>query len=618
MINPLAALPFLVKVKNQFYHPVNRIIMGVVGFFFVVLPAFSAITSKNQMQFYSGIHWTIIGLIIFLIIGTVLPNKRRHLRGSKLGTLQTVFKELTQRLGASDIQNAFIPLGDDRVKLPISYSHRGVLILGAPRTGKSVTMQAIIDAMNANRCGGIVFDQADLYINCATTDSLLLDVLDARSVRPNIFKDISARSQDLKLAAKIHFPHEEAKDPFFPIAAGALFECLFKYIHNNEKNPDNTTLYRYLIQYPDIKSMVLKLASDPTIKPDIAGYFSPILEGGEVDRMQMSIYASFTNKMRIYRESCFAQPGDFSLWQHIQDVAFGRSNKVLYIRYRQEDSALVLPYYQTILAITMDRSISIQKIYQPGQEKPTFWICDEFPAWCKSNKDFGKKAVTVLAEAQKRGMAFFIAAQSIGQLEDAIDKTGVASLFDVCGNHMVLRLNSLESAKHYSQMIGEHEYKETKLGTSANANVSESRSGSGLNETFGMSGGLSTSEETRQVLTMLPSEIQALPDLTAMIKIGSTQWFKHSFAPTDKGSTVKFFKPKTDEFKPAELMLPDIKKMLAMEGLEKERELVEAKEQWSVSDTPVKHQEGHNDEQEADNPHFVQRNQQKKLERDTE
>ncbi len=141
--------------------------------------------------------------------------KTEHLRGTIIHSWPQVLQKMRNALGATDTELSYLPFGDDRCKIPVSLSHRGTLILGAPRSGKSVVIKQMIAGYQKKGAGGICFDQSDLYSTMCDEKSLLWDLLDARSVRPNIFRDIANRPQDRKMAANIHFPTQNIKEPFF-------------------------------------------------------------------------------------------------------------------------------------------------------------------------------------------------------------------------------------------------------------------------------------------------------------------------------------------------------------------------------------------------------------------
>ena len=152
----------------------------------------------------------------------------------------------------------------------------------------------------------------------------------------------------------------------------------------------------------------------------------------------------------------------------------------------------------------------------------------------------------MIAEAQKRGISVVVSAQSVGQLRQALGPDGVSTLYDVCGNHMVLKLNDEMSAKHYSDMIGTREYTREVSSSSSGLNVGMSMGGPGI----GFSPGKSAHKEKRQDNAVLASEIQGQTDLTCYAKIGSFPWFVYDFRP--RVSTVKFYNSKTTEFIQAE------------------------------------------------------------------
>jgi len=426
---------------------------------------------------------TSLASFVIGIIGTVALVRKSNVateevvRGSKKADKKTL-KRLKQ---------GRIPIGD--VTIPEDYENRGILVLGAAGTGKSVLVREVIQSLQNDKC--IIYDRKGEFLQKFYREGdLVLNFLDARNVDWNIYSEIKT-DEDIDSIASSIVPHiNDPRTKFWYNSARDIIEVVIEAVRRREVNADFTHLANFMFETNTKEKLFEELKEFKDLVSRIEGYIS--------DRSQTatSIFASYTEYANYFRNkallSSASKGGKFSVRDYIQDKEDKR--RIFIINPANVES------FRGLNTLFLDLAFKEILSLPDDINRRIFVVIDEFPSLYKL-----ESLERLLAEGRSKGSCPLISAQDFTQIE-RIYEAGAASIFNNANTKAIFRLAETKSAKYISEWLGEQEKKE--LDESLSQGTAEMRDGYYYKE----------SKKIEKLY--LPSEISNLEDLNFIFKVG--------------------------------------------------------------------------------------------------
>jgi type IV secretory pathway TraG/TraD family ATPase VirD4 len=194
---------------------------------------------------------------------------------------------------------------------------------------------------------------------------------------------------------------------------------------------------------------------------------------------------------RIFRE-LQSIDGKFSLRQWIRQD----DSEFLFLPVPPEFRELLAPAYGAAINTMIRELLSLPD----DLERRRFFILDELGALQRLSA-----LVDALTLGRSKGMGIFIGVQDFGRIDDLYGKSVRETLWNNSTTKMILRTDSPHCAEFLAKTLGQSEVEESSHGHSMG--IKDGRDG------------LNLSRQVHTRYTLLPSEISAIPDLTAAVKV---------------------------------------------------------------------------------------------------
>jgi len=480
----------LIWLKNWFNGISQPTIMDPVFNYFKILFIKTSIAS-----FIAGVSVT-----VFLIRKSTVATEE-IVRGSKKADKKTIKK----------LKKGRIPVGD--VTIPEEYENRGILVLGAAGTGKSVLVREVIQALQTDKC--IIYDRKGEFLQkFYRKGDLVLNFLDARNVAWNLFKEIKTE-EDIDSISSSIVPHiSDARSKFWYNSARDLIEVVIEAVRRKEVKPDFSHLAEFVFDTNTKERLYEELKAFKDLVSRVEGYIS------DTSQTATSIFASYTEYANYFRNKALlsSKAGEFSVRNYIRDKEDKR--RIFIINPANVES------FRGLNTLFLDLAFKEMLSLPDDIHRRIFVIIDEFPSLYKL-----ESLERLLAEGRSKGSCPLISAQDFTQIE-RIYEAGAASIFNNANTKAIFRLAETKSAKYISEWLGEQEKKE--LDESLSQGTAEMRDGYYYKE----------SEKIKKLY--LPSEIANLEDLNFIFKVGP-------YAPYKTKVEYKDYKEVSEGFIPAKM-----------------------------------------------------------------
>jgi len=414
-----------------------------------------------------GIAW-----YYFTVSGRGLGSNQ-FLRGARFATP----RQLRHRLRR--LKKGCLKVGS--IAIPESFEPEHILLSGAPGTGKTNILNAMLEGIRKEGRRAIVYDTAGTFVERFYRPSrdIILNPFDARSAQWSPWVDVPNDYHYDQIAESV--VPDTGKDPFWAKSArGTLVAVMRTLVHQDRM------LISVLLDIATRSG--LKLLSAFVQNTDGAAFISP-----EGERTSAGIQAELASVLRGFR--------------YLDDTEHGLSIRD-WITNETDDSWLFvtvkadqLPTLRPLITMWLDIAISAIMSMAPDPDRRLYCVIDELPSLQRlpSLSDF-------LARARKYGGCGILGFQSYPQLEATYGIQEAAAITGYCSTWIALRANDTPTAKHVSENLGQVEQVEANEGMSYGVNDMRD----GVN--------LSRVQVTRPLV--LPTEIVNLPNLTGYLRFG--------------------------------------------------------------------------------------------------
>lgn len=423
---------------------------------------------------------------------TAAEFKTKHLRGARI-VAQTELVAAVQKFNAqaaerwADKPEAERPLELPfcGVPVPMGMAQRNFLFTGGMGSGKSVGIFNLADRVGAAGRFMLVYDKTTeftrQYYRGAEYD-VILNPLDMRFPGWSILNDIESPA-DCEQAAAAFIPKQkegQSGDAYFQDGPRLVISSIFQKLISQgfRRNED---ICRVAFEFTPAQLHAWLVPGSPAanlIDPEGKG------NGGA------GILTSMQLALNVLR---YVPDGDFSLRKTIRAAG----DKRVFINSNEATIDTLRPFNALALTLGVRHIMS-----GPEVSYDRFWLfADEIASL--GSMPVLKSAIT---EGRKYGLVQVYGAQNAAQFVELFGKDAAKTVRSNLGNFVILRVTDEETAKMYSDLLGDEEQDEQ------SQNISFSAQGE-----RGDSEGVSTQRKQRKLV--LPSEIQTLPDMCGFVKV---------------------------------------------------------------------------------------------------
>ena len=426
-------------------------------------------------------------LVVFLVYQSRARQrfKRKTERGSELITEQ----RLKRRLPKKGLQIS------KTIRVPREAEISHFFIGGSTRTGKTNIFNRLIEQLRARKAKAIIYDKKDgefiaRFYNPQT--DFIFNPLDERSIHLNVFDQIAYQSDFDKLAA-ITIPEDITEKKFFIQAARNLFAGILKgcYVQNLRSNDDvwnilcksSKEIYDFIKPYsPEAANSI----DNP----------NSVQTQGVISTMKQSV-AFFKYMVNPEKKSWF------SLTDWIQNV---EQEGFIFLPNNTQQQAAVSPMLSLFTNVAGYEILSLRD----DIERRIYLLLDEVGSLQRMTVI--KDLVTL---GGSKGLSLWLGAQERSQIVNLYGRDLADTIINQCSNYVVFRMNSKDSAKYFSEQLGEQVIEE--MESTFSAGVKDYRDGESYRRT------------RRKEWLVLPSELQKLKKLHYYVKLGEYPVTKTSF-----------------------------------------------------------------------------------------
>lgn len=412
----------------------------------------------------------------------------RHLRGR-------VLREAAQVHQTLQIGPQTFMLGSCHFPHRVAYSH--IALIGATGSGKTM-LQRILMQSALPRIGSGLGQRALIYDAKQDMMSLLagmgvlapihlLNPLDVRGAAWDIACDVTSPAAALQAATLLIPKAAHDANPFFSNAARhLLYGVLLAMIINA---PKRWTL----------RQVILLLRDEILLRQVIKSTEATSYLGQYCDQSATFQNILSTILTRVAPYEIIAAAWDRSK-ERLSLRAWLESEAILVLG-NDEDNRAALDTMNQLIFKRLSELILAQRELEPGSHQTTWLLLDEVR---QAGRLDGLSAL--MTKGRSKGAAVLLGFQDIGGLREVYGRESADELVGQCNTKAILRLNSPETARWASQVIGSSEFVETRKSRSRSRTFHEN----GFRE--GGSQGVSFSDSITKRDLVLDSEFLDLPE----------------------------------------------------------------------------------------------------------
>lgn len=391
------------------------------------------------------------------------------------------------------------------VRIPAAVEARGIQMCGAPGTGKTQAILALLVQARKRGDRVIIADPAgDIMSRLYKDGDAILAPGDARSESWSPFADLRSIDECDTLAASLVPPGHGSGEEWAGYARTLVSAILRKLYERGEAT---TGALCHAAIVADVEALRSLLAGTPAA-PLVA-------EGNEkmLGSVRGIVGAALSALMSLDPRS------GADAWS-IRDWLDAGDGGWLWLPYRDSAAESTRPLRRAWLDIIVRGILDST----PGAGPATWLVLDELPAHGQLTALPG-----AVARGRKYNLRVVLGYQSASQIREIYGRDGAESVLGCTGNALILRTPDPETSDRLSRQIGEQERERQQQSVSKSSTRGHGRSSN-----------TSTTTVTETRRAVLASEIQELPDLRGYLQIaGDSVAARRVTVPIVRGADVR-------------------------------------------------------------------------------
>ena len=401
-----------------------------------------------------------------------------------------------EELHGPEVADPLVPLG--HVRLPPQAEPLHVLIEGATGTGKTQTLKGMVAFLRERGDTVVAVDGGyDLHETFGRPDDLVLSIFDQRSPGWVPWNEVRAPSDWAALAQSL-IGNGRGEAAQWHSMAKAVFAAVgrsYSRMVEEAGEPFDAGEFFHL----------LTGASGDELAPLLRGTSAASLAAN--DKGLGSVRMTFYETLKFWE---FLRPGDFSIREWVETPGTRPS---IFMPYRRRE----LSEARNVISCWIDQMVSAAIDAGPSDRR-TWILIDELGG-------LGEIPALLEGVTQLRKTGFRVVAgiQNYEQIEEVYGRNGAATIVNNLSTKIIFRATDGAAAERQSRMIGDARHRIT----TTNASVTRGRDNKSATTS------ISTHDTVERVV--LPSEIAALPDLRAYVKVAGADTVKLTDVPVYQG-----------------------------------------------------------------------------------
>ena len=427
-----------------------------------------------------------------LVFGKKLGKveKEETTRGSKLAPSEVVAKKVRSTKTPSQIMLGGVPI-------PVAAEPYHFLMAGSTGTGKSVGIGALLESLRARGDTVILVDSGGDFLSKhydANTD-FVFNPYDERCVGWSPTAEMQG-AWDATAMARSIVPDGTGEAKEWNGYAQTFIAAVLRKLWETQR----LTLkdFLYFIQAAPLSEL------------------ATLLEGTAA-ASQLAAEKTFGSIRTIagnYVASYDYLPHDRDTFS-VSDMIRAEHSGVLFVTYRDDQ----LDSLRNLIACLLDVAARSILSLNPDPNRRIWLIIDEFASIGKV-----QSIEAVATKARKAGGCLVLGIQSVSQLKDRYGEHGAQTILSCLSTWLVLRCSDADTAEYMSKYVGDAEVKRTQQGSST-SDTGESQS---------------WNEQSATQRVVLPSQIQAFPNLSGLLKLAGDYPVCNVKLPLPKNRETKY------------------------------------------------------------------------------
>lgn len=352
------------------------------------------------------------------------------------------------------LQNKPHVLSVGKIHIPKDTESKHILVFGASGSGKSVLLSQFLNQINTyanlhnDKRHYIITDVKPEFVGkFAKPDDFIFCPFDKRNLNWSLFNDIDDIS-DYDTFASLLFDNENAKDPYWGLAAASVFADGLKYLDLHNKRTNKDILKFFKLPLTQIKTKINTLPDDLITSNQHLN-----ASEGTINSI-ISVLLTGLEPFKHLKETNDTVPS-FSFKRYIREE-YKRLNGTipnLYLLVPSNRQQLMAP----LLSLAMDIMINEALTLPESQECRLYFIIDEIGSVNKINL-----LPDLVTKGRSYGISILALTQDPGLLKDKYGPQVMQSFLNNFGTQIVLRINDATTAKELAENFGIEERLEYK------------------------------------------------------------------------------------------------------------------------------------------------------------
>jgi type IV secretory pathway TraG/TraD family ATPase VirD4 len=383
-----------------------------------------------------------------------------------------------------------IPIAD--IKTPVDDETKHFFIVGRTGSGKTQTLKRVVTHLQTSGSKIILYDNKGDYIptNYKKERDIIFNPIDERSAHWTIFNDCTSKMDIEQVICHGMIPGSGgSRDPFWANASREVFRGILYYCYRN-KMYSNANIWEVLSSGA---SKIVKILN--TIPEGRTGREMILDSSSKQTQGIMAMLLQYTAILELMA----TEDGGFSIRKWLHDPKPG----TLFLVNHSKSKDVLKPILTLLLEMASHEVLSMPDDYN----RRIYFFLDEF-----GSLNHMSSIIELLTRARSKGASVWIGTQEIGQIEKVYGKESRQSIVNGCASKLILSIAEPETAKYFSDAIGQTEVLESS--ESMSMGPSDVRDG------------LTFTRSSKTKPLVLPSVFQQFPDMEGILKLSNYDYCK--------------------------------------------------------------------------------------------
>jgi len=434
--------------------------------------------------------------IFFIILITITVFTLRYFRKRSMKQEEDKYIDGAKFISSDKLltllskEKTSIPIAD--IKTPVDDETKHFFIVGRTGSGKTQTLKRVVTHLQTSGSKIILYDNKGDYIptNYKKERDIIFNPIDERSAHWTIFNDCTSKMDIEQVICHGMIPGSGgSRDPFWANASREVFRGILYYCYRN-KMYSNANIWEVLSSGA---SKIVKILN--TIPEGRTGREMILDSSSKQTQGIMAMLLQYTAILELMA----TEDGGFSIRKWLHDPKPG----TLFLVNHSKSKDVLKPILTLLLEMASHEVLSMPDDYN----RRIYFFLDEF-----GSLNHMSSIIELLTRARSKGASVWIGTQEIGQIEKVYGKESRQSIVNGCASKLILSIAEPETAKYFSDAIGQTEVLESS--ESMSMGPSDVRDG------------LTFTRSSKTKPLVLPSVFQQFPDMEGILKLSNYDYCK--------------------------------------------------------------------------------------------